>query len=408
MTLLGASFSGTAKYKTSSTPCTPSITSVGTFQAQASQSVEILGSCFGTGPALNASDTFNLMISDRSATVPWSACNLGVSDGITCSVSSWTNDEITFTGFNGVYGTVRHRLKAGDELIVAVWNPQTLVGPTTFQTSAVGTSSRPHPPLCVPDITSVGTFQAGATQNVDIDGSCLGSQSPYNDSNNLDLYIQDSSTSPVAWSACNGGEVADIVSCTVSSWTDNQIVLTGFGPEYGEDGFVFTPGDQIIVAVWNPQTSVGPGTFIGAVGTAAERQAWTYECFSGLSEDVVRCRRRTIAARVEGEGALRPRLSRRRGTDNRHVGRSCPGWRKGARAAQPHPTRSHPRQERPAERPWMPRRVRSTSRHPGPPPEQDVGADPVNPVGRYEARPTLRWVTLNSLNLSIAEMPARK
>lgn len=118
MTLLGASFSGTAKYKTSSTPCTPSITSVGTFQAQASQSVEILGSCFGTGPALNASDTFNLMISDRSATVPWSACNLGVSDGITCSVSSWTNDEITFTGFNGVYGTVRHRLKAGDELIV--------------------------------------------------------------------------------------------------------------------------------------------------------------------------------------------------------------------------------------------------------------------------------------------------
>ena len=150
----------------------------------------------------------------------------------------------------------------------AVWNPQTLVGPTTFQTSAVGTSSRPHPPLCVPDITSVGTFQAGATQNVDIDGSCLGSQSPYNDSNNLDLYIQDSSTSPVAWSACNGGEVADIVSCTVSSWTDNQIVLTGFGPEYGEDGFVFTPGDQIIVAVWNPQTSVGPGTFIGAVGTS--------------------------------------------------------------------------------------------------------------------------------------------
>ena len=247
------------------TPCTPNITSVGTFQAAASQSVDILGSCFGTSPALNGSKTFNLQVLDRSPKHPWSACYRGGRGGITCSVSSWTNNEIAFTGFSGKYGTDQKKLKPGDQLVVAVWNPQTLVGPTTYETSVTGTPTRHNLPECTPEITSVGTFQPGATQNVEIDGSCLGNHAPYNDSLNTDLYIQDSSTSPVAWSACNGGRVADVVACTVSSWTDNEIVLTGFGPSYGLDGFVFSPGDQIIVAVWNAQTRVGPGTMIGTV-----------------------------------------------------------------------------------------------------------------------------------------------
>jgi hypothetical protein len=246
------------------TPCTPTITSIGMFQAHASQSVEIVGSCFGTGPALNQSDTFNLQILDRSRIHPWSACYRGSSDHITCTVSSWTDDEITFTGFSGRYRG-KDRLKAGDQLVVAVWNPQTLVGPATYETSVIGNSSR-HT-QCIPQITSVGTFQPGPTQNVDIDGSCLGTHAAYDDSNNIDLYIQDSSSSPTAWSACNGGEVDDIVTCTISSWTDNEIVLTGFGSEYGDGEFVFNPGDQIIVAVWNPQTAVGPGTELGTVGS---------------------------------------------------------------------------------------------------------------------------------------------
>ncbi len=180
---------------------------------------------------------------------------------MSCTVSSWTDDEITFDGFNANYGG-HNELEAGDQLVVAVWNPQTLVGPGTYEASVVGTPSRTA--LCVPDITSVGTFQPGPTQNVDIEGSCLGTHTPYSQSNKLDLYIQDSSTSPVAWSACNGGRVDDIVRCTVSSWTDNEIVLTSFSGYGGT--FVFQPGDQIIVAVWNHGTGVGPGTFVSTVG----------------------------------------------------------------------------------------------------------------------------------------------
>ena len=178
-------------------------------------------------------------------------------------MSSWTDNEITFSGFDGSYGGSQS-LHPGDRLLIAIWNPQTLIGPVTHRTRVVGSSPRPP---CRPKITSMGTFQPGATQNVDIMGTCLGQHAPYVQSNNVDLYIQDSSTSPTAWSACNGGPVADIVSCTVSSWTDNEIVLSSFGSTYGEGIFSFHPGDQIIVAVWNPQTGIGPGAAVGTVGS---------------------------------------------------------------------------------------------------------------------------------------------
>jgi hypothetical protein len=245
-------------------PCTPTITSIGRFRAQASQSVEIKGSCFGTGATLNQSNNFYLQIQDRSTTPAWSACYLEATDGVSCTVSSWTNDEITFNGFNGSYGGDQ-ALNPGDHLVVAIWNPQTLIGPVTHRARVLGRASTR--PLCLPKITSVGTFQPSATQNVDIIGSCLGQHAPINQSNNVDLYIQDSSTSPRAWSACNGGAVDDVVTCTVSSWTNKKIVLTGFGSAYGEDGFVLDPGDQIIVAVWNPQSGVGPGALAGTVGS---------------------------------------------------------------------------------------------------------------------------------------------
>jgi hypothetical protein len=224
------------------TPCTPRISSIGDFQAQASQSVEIMGSCFGTGATLNQSNNFYLQIQDRSAKPPWSACYLEATDGDSCTVSSWTNHEITFNEFNGNYGG-DHTLNPGDKLVVAVWNTQTLIGPTTARDRVVGTPPpRSH---CIPKITSVGTFQPSATQDVDIKGSCPGGSAPFDQSNSVDLYIEDSSGSPTAWSACNGGAVDDLVTCTVTSWTWHEIVLTGFGGSYGDNGWVLHSGDQI-------------------------------------------------------------------------------------------------------------------------------------------------------------------
>jgi hypothetical protein len=196
-------------------------------------------------------------------TPSWSACYLGATNGISCTVSSWTNDEITFNGFSGNYGSGNYTLHPGDKILVAIWNPQTLVGPITVRDRIVGT---PAARSCIPKITSVGTFQPRATQDVDIKGSCLGQSAPLNQSNSIDLYIEDSSGSPTAWSACNGGAVDDLVTCTVTSWTAHEIVLTGFDGAYGENGWVLHAGDRMIVAVWNPQSGVGPGYRFGTVG----------------------------------------------------------------------------------------------------------------------------------------------
>jgi len=86
------------------TPCSPAITSVGEFQPQASQSVEITGSCFGTGATLNQSDNFYIDVQDRSPKMAWSGCYLEDTDGVSCTVTTWTNDEIIFSGFSGSYG----------------------------------------------------------------------------------------------------------------------------------------------------------------------------------------------------------------------------------------------------------------------------------------------------------------
>ena len=53
----------------------------------------------------------------------------------------------------------------------------------------------------------------------------------------------------------------DEVMLDVESWTDDQIVVTGFSGDYGKNGWKLTAGDQVDVAVWNPQNGVGPAIF---------------------------------------------------------------------------------------------------------------------------------------------------
>jgi hypothetical protein len=51
----------------------------------------------------------------------------------------------------------------------------------------------------------------------------------------------------------------------VKSWEDTQIVLSGFSGSYGAKGWKLSPGDQIEIAVWNPQSGRGPAIFQATV-----------------------------------------------------------------------------------------------------------------------------------------------
>jgi serine/threonine-protein kinase len=117
-------------------PCTPEIATVGVFAATGTQTVQISGSCFGTGNTSSGADTAYLRITDRTA--GWNACwtNDPGTDSITCDISSWTASEVTFGGFTGGYGTGAWVVADGDDLEVQVWNPQSGQGPATCQVIA--------------------------------------------------------------------------------------------------------------------------------------------------------------------------------------------------------------------------------------------------------------------------------
>jgi serine/threonine protein kinase len=134
----------------------------------------------------------------------------------------------------------------------------TTTSPTTT-TSTTGTTTttsttQPCSGSTIPTITSVSTMSAAETQTVTIMGSCFGSQASFSKEDNEFLRIADN-TSPNVWAGCHyvPGVNTDAVTCSVSEWTNSEIVFTGFSGDWGGDGddWVLGPGDSVQVSVWN-------------------------------------------------------------------------------------------------------------------------------------------------------------
>jgi hypothetical protein len=131
----GSSPSPSPSPSSSPTLCTPQIATVGAFQAAGSQTVYITGNCFGTGNTSSAADTEYFEITDL--TKGWSGCwTDGPGDLVTCNIFSWTDDEISFSGFAGDYGQGGWVVANGDTIEVKVWNAQSDTGPATCQVVA--------------------------------------------------------------------------------------------------------------------------------------------------------------------------------------------------------------------------------------------------------------------------------
>ena len=139
----GPSSSSPGGGRTTSPPlprsCTPRIATVGAFEAAGTQTVYVTGSCFGTGNTSSAADTAYFEITDR--TKGWSGCwTNGPGDLVTCNIFSWTDSEISFSGFAGYYGQGGWVVSNGDDIEVKVWNAQSGKGPATCQV-VVGSGS---------------------------------------------------------------------------------------------------------------------------------------------------------------------------------------------------------------------------------------------------------------------------
>ncbi|MDD5125025.1 hypothetical protein [Methylovulum sp.] len=100
----------------------PIISSISPILSQANQSIVIEGSGFGTLSPYNGNSDY-ILITDRTAN--WSAGYLPAQDVVKLNVTSWTDTQITLSGFIGSYGNNGWVLTDGDTVSVKVWNAQT-------------------------------------------------------------------------------------------------------------------------------------------------------------------------------------------------------------------------------------------------------------------------------------------
>jgi DNA-binding winged helix-turn-helix (wHTH) protein len=119
------------------------------------------------------------------------------------------------------------------------------------------------PPLIMddsrPEISSVTPLLPQAKQRIIIRGRGFGLHVPYARTDTPYLAIRDNTAN---WAA---GRVVphnfDDVMLDVEGWSDDEIVISGFSGEYGLNGWMLKEGDAIEVAVWNPQSGVGPALY---------------------------------------------------------------------------------------------------------------------------------------------------
>jgi uncharacterized protein (TIGR03437 family) len=103
----------------------PAISAVSPILAAQSQTITISGAGFGTHSAYDGNTNYLEIVNQTRG---WSA-GRGF-DPVMLTVASWTDTQITLSGFSTGYGA--YSLQAGDQLQVKVWNAQTGAGPSTY------------------------------------------------------------------------------------------------------------------------------------------------------------------------------------------------------------------------------------------------------------------------------------
>ncbi|HZL28526.1 MAG TPA: Ig-like domain repeat protein [Acidobacteriaceae bacterium] len=110
-----------------------------------------------------------------------------------------------------------------------------------------------------PAIQSVTAVTAQQTQTFTITGSGFGTRAAYSGDALYIAIVDESGATFQAGYVNSGVGVDDAVGLSISSWTDTQIVITGFTGDYGPNGWSLSQGDHLVLSIWNVQTDVGPG-----------------------------------------------------------------------------------------------------------------------------------------------------
>ena len=116
---------------------------------------------------------------------------------------------------------------------------------------------------------------AGANLQITITGTGFGAAPPGVPGNTdipflnfLDWNVKNPGQDNFPWAAgWQAQGITDTVTLKYASWSDTQIVATGFGGAYGTDGFAANKKDPYLILLWTPPGvnpgSTGPQTAIG-------------------------------------------------------------------------------------------------------------------------------------------------
>jgi len=111
----------------------PKIISVSPILPLRDQAIVIKGSGFGLHTPYRNADTPFIAIRDKTA--QWAAGRIIPQnwDAVTLDLRAWQDTQIDISGFSGAYGSGHWQLAKGDEIEIAVWNPQSGRGPAVYQ-----------------------------------------------------------------------------------------------------------------------------------------------------------------------------------------------------------------------------------------------------------------------------------
>jgi hypothetical protein len=215
---------------TVSSPGATAITSVSAVAPQQTQNITISGTGFGSQPPYSGESPY-LEISDLTGS--W---NAGYTDDLVgVQLSSWTDTQIQIQGFQGSYGQHGWVLRAGDQLQVQVWNPQTNAT-ATYQLSVTSTSPGGASSLYTYYLTHVA--DGGGWQTI------LNVMNPSSSSVNYQVQLRSDNGSPMTITA--GPQTGSSFSGSLAA--NGSATYESSGPPNLSEGIALVTANQALVA----------------------------------------------------------------------------------------------------------------------------------------------------------------
>jgi hypothetical protein len=232
---------------------TPQINSVQFSGAAGNYALTLKGSGFGS-PAVSplpfTGDAPNFRIGNSTTFLESGYTG----DALALTYRYWSNNEVVVSGVNA---------QPGNAITIAIWNQASQHAGTWGGTVPTSAST--------PQITSAELSGTGANLQIQINGSGFGSAPstmPAPGSAGVLNYFRftdfrahcGSSSTLFEAGFQNWGSSPDSVTLYYQSWSDDQIVVSGFGGTYGQGCAAYQAGDPVAITVYNSADASSSGS----------------------------------------------------------------------------------------------------------------------------------------------------